>query len=203
MNTAWHNTKFYKHILHYFIFSVIFTLFALVICFKINIISHLFPSYYSYENSVDELYTTNVSSIHGVAKNLHYSGYDYVINNTVKAHYYYTLSNNICTIYLISSDKLKNPSSPPITIDTLNFTANLESNNQQIKSLLTYMASDLKWNYDGLSKYTQQIFINEYTYHIEIYVILAILTVLGFILSIVFGFTIIFQANHISHIYIK
>lgn len=65
------------------------------------------------------------------------------------------------------------------------------------------MAADLKWNYDGLSKYTQSIFINEYNYHIEIYVIIAILTILGFVLSIVFGFIIILQASHIPRIYTK
>lgn len=203
MNTTRHNIKFYKYILYHFIFSIIFTIFAMVICFEINIISHLFPSYYSCDNNIDELYKNDVSSVYGTATNLYYSGYDYIINNIVKAHYYYTLNNNTCTIYLISSNKLENPDIPPITIETLNFTANLESHNQQIKSLLNYMAADLKWNYDGLSKYTQSIFINEYNYHIEIYVIIAILTILGFVLSIVFGFIIILQASHIPRIYTK
>ena len=92
MNTTRHNIKFYKYILYHFIFSIIFTLFALMICFKINIISHLFPSYYSCENHIDELYKNDINSVHGTATNLHYSGYDYIINNVVKAHYYYTLN---------------------------------------------------------------------------------------------------------------
>ncbi len=134
MNTTRHNIKFYKYILYHFIFSIIFTLFALMICFKINIISHLFPSYYSCDNNINEFYKNDVSSIYGTATNLHYSGYDYIVNNVVKAHYYYTLKTILVLYILYLQTNLKNPDIPPITIETLNFTANLESHNQQIKS---------------------------------------------------------------------
>jgi len=156
-----------------------------------NILSHLFPSYYSSNESIDSFYNNDISCIQGFSENLHYSGYDYMINNTVKAHYYYTLNDNICTIYLISSDKLGNPEVPPITIDNLHYTANLQNNSQQLNSLLNYMASDLNWNYEGLSKYTQKTIINEYNYHKTFYIIIAGITIIGIIISFTFGFFII------------
>ena len=153
-------------------------LFALL--FRLPILNCIFPTSISENTNVNELFAHNEPFVEISPSALHYSGYDYMRGTHVKGHYYYTLVNGRCTIYLISCNVVGNTGQPPATLEQSHFKARLISKEDMLKDLLTLMAGDMSWNYNSIRSITAPIIISELNYTLYPVVILGILLLLAF-----------------------
>lgn len=158
-----------------FLVSLIITVTCIVTFFRLSILSSFSPIAYTADKNIDEYYEDDVHYVSCHADTLYYTGYDYLRQNRVKGHYYYSLTDSQCTIYLISSSYLGNAKNPPLTLENVNFNAALKKDHSNLKPLLEYMASDLDWNYHGISRHTSTILVSEYHYSPVLYAIIFIL----------------------------
>jgi hypothetical protein len=177
------------------IFSILFTLFFIFLCFRYSILSSFSPHYYNSRENVDTVYAQGARYVNANASTLYYTGYDYFDNTTVKGHYYYSLEEKRCTIYLIGNDYIGNESSPPPVLNDVSFRAFLVKNDHNLKPLLEYMASDLEWNYNGILRYSSMVVISPYNYNYVLNLIILIITIVSCILT--FGL-IVYNAKKIS-----
>ncbi len=158
-----------------FLVSLIITVTCIVTFFKLSILSSFSPIAYTSDKNIDEYYDSGTHYVNCHADTLYYTGYDYLRHNSVKGHYYYSLTDSKCTIYLISSSYLNNTKNPPLTLENVNFNAALKKDHSNLKPLLEYMASDLNWNYHGISRHTSTVLVSEYNYTPLLYAILFML----------------------------
>lgn len=159
--------------------AFLFTAFCITTCIRLDLFTSLTPIAYSADSPVDRYYEDDTRYVACHADELHYSGYDYLNHGRIKGHYYYTLIDNVCTVYLISSKYIKTPDEPPLMLSSAVFTATLRKNDASLKPLLEYMASDLNWDYAGISKYTSPILISQYHYNAALYILIACITFAG------------------------
>ena len=198
----------FNHQIQAAVFLFLFVLITISACMSISLFKSFKPQSYSSSDNIDDCYLSGARYVNVNADTLYYTGYDYLDHDRVKGHYYYTLADDRCTIYLISTkyfnkdnikildigtgsgciaitlNKLLN--SCDITgIDDVSFKAVLKKNDTYLKPLLEYMAIDLNWNYSGLSSHTSAIMISQYHYSLPLYLCLLIITFIG-IISLVF-----------------
>lgn len=177
----------HSHYFQLFILILIFTVFSASACIRLSIISGFSPQSASSSDDMDSFCDDGVIYLKVAADKLYYTGYDYLVRNRVKGHYYYSLENEKCTIYLISCGYLNNTGAPPVTLENVSFNAALKKNDPYLKPLLEYMASDLNWNYAGLSAHTGTVVVSEYHYSLPLYILIALMTLVGIIASIISG----------------
>lgn len=173
------------------IVSILFSAVMLFIFLYFSIYSSFNPDVHDSKVSIDSFYNPNnrFANIH--ADTLYYSGYIFSSHNNIKGYYYYSLSEKQCTIYLISKNyiKSKNLSEatdiPPAKLNNVSFLAVLKKNDDNLKPLLESMASDLNWNYSGLSKSTSDILISQYHYCLPFYITITLLLFAGMISNVI------------------
>ena len=151
-----HNTLLHKklHNPRYtgFIASLIFTITALITCLTNSVFTSIYPKHYTISEDTFDTISTK-KAINCTTDTLYYSGYDYYVHGKAVAHYYYSLNDNTCTIFLINN-KLAGGSTPQLALESQTFSANIRHGDTYLRQLLEYMASDLDWNYYSLAKYS-------------------------------------------------
>ena len=162
-----------KHPAQYIIAACSHILLILLVVYSVctNLFNIFTPSDFTSEMSssdsnttIEDMYKNGTRFIKCEAPTLYYSGYDMTSSNKVTGHYYYSLDNSSCTIYLLSSNLFDNNDSVPTSISDLKFNARLNRSDASIKSLLKYMSADIDWNYYSLSKCTGTIIIDQSGY---------------------------------------
>lgn len=177
-----------------FIASLIFTIAALITCLTNSVFTSICPRHYTVSgNTFDTI--GNKKAINCTTDTLYYSGYDYYVHGKVVAHYYYSLNDNTCTIFLINN-RLSGGSSPQLTLGSQTFSANIRHGDTYLRQLLEYMSSDLDWNYYSLSKYTNSYIISQYHYNLPWLIMMISLTVISTCLTIYFYVTFKKEHNH-------
>ena len=141
--------------------------------------------YDSKTTNSQDIYNEGVNYVNCQTDTLYYSGYDMVNRNSIKAHYYYSLNNNRCTIYIISSNYIGNPNNPPLTLNNCSFKARLKRSDNNYKQLLENMSRDLNWNYQGMLRHTSSVVINQAGYSLVKNIIITALAVIFFIMTII------------------
>lgn len=183
------NTKISTHNPYLWAFSVslIITVMCIITFFRLSILSSFSPIAYTSDKSIDEYYEDDIHYVSCHADTLYYTGYDYLRRNRVKGHYYYSLTDGKCTIYLISSSYVGNTKNPPLTLENVTFNATLKKDHSNLKPLLEYMASDLDWNYHGISRHTSTILVSQYHYSPLLYTLVFILCFICIGATIILG----------------
>lgn len=176
-----------------FIASVIFSVIALITCFTNSVFTGLFPKQYTIsEDTYDDI--GSAKSVSCLTDTLYYSGYDYYVHGKIVAHYYYSLKDDACTIFLIDNALAGGSDLPSLTLSEMSFSANIRHGDTYLRQLLEYMASDLDWNYYSLSKHTNNYIISQYHYNMPWLIFMIFLTAAG-IASAIF-FYISFRKEH-------
>lgn len=157
--------------------------------FSLSVLDSFFPVAYTQEKNIDRYYNENTRYIHCTASKLYYTGYDYLSHSRIQGHYYYTLVNNQCTIYLIAKPYVSDPQNPPMVLENVRFNAVLQKDDSIRKPLLDYMAADLGWNYTGLERHCSKIIISQYHYDIHLYLILSLFCFLSIAATLLLGIT--------------
>ena len=193
-----HNTLLHKklHNPRYtgFIASLIFTITALTTCLTNSVFTSIYPKHYTISEDTFDTISTK-KAINCTTDTLYYSGYDYYVHGKAVAHYYYSLNDNTCTIFLINN-KLAGGSTPLLTLESQTFSANIRHGDTYLRQLLEYMASDLDWNYYSLAKYSNTYIISQYHYNLPWLILMISLTVTGACFTIYFHVTFKKEHNH-------
>ena len=105
--------------------SVILTVFCFAVCIRLSYFASLSPAGFNAGDNISALYNDGVRYVNCKSGTLYYTGYDYTSRGKVQAHYYYSLIDDSCTIYLISNSFIKDSANPPLTLDSMSFTAAL------------------------------------------------------------------------------
>lgn len=193
-----HNTLLHKklHNPRYtgFIASLIFTITALITCLTNSVFTSIYPKHYTISEDTFDTISTK-KAINCTTDTLYYSGYDYYVHGKAVAHYYYSLNDNTCTIFLINN-KLAGGSTPQLALESQTFSANIRHGDTYLRQLLEYMASDLDWNYYSLAKYSNTYIISQYHYNLPWLILMISLTVTGACFTIYFHVTFKKEHNH-------
>lgn len=184
-----HNTKI--NIRNPYLYAFLASLLIASVCvfwfFKLSVLSSFSPIAYTQEKDIDRYYNDKTRYVNCSADKLYYTGYDYLSRSRVCGHYYYSLTDNQCTIYLIAKPYITDSQNPPLVLENIRFNAALRKNDANLEPLLNYMAADLGWNYAGLERHCAKIIVSQYHYDINLYIILSILCFLSIAASILLG----------------
>lgn len=120
---------------------------------------------------------------------LYYSGYDYSVGSSVKGHYYYSLDDNQCRIYIV--DKFS--SELPEVLENYTVTGKLVLEPDNFKDLIALMSHDLGWTEEGLSSVTMNVVLSRTNHHNVLMFVMGILMFCAFIFVIASILTLIFN----------
>ena len=176
------------------IFPILFLLILIYIALNSSIINCLFPFKAAISDQPSQLYNNGITYVETTSGTLHYTGYDYFKGSTTKAHYFYSLENGKCTIYVFSTDFFTNGFQS--TIENATFEAELIPASDNYKQLLTLMANDMNWTYEGLAACTDPIIISQMNYALVPSILLGIFIYFSFAFS--FGHLLILIFNIIK-----
>lgn len=166
---------------------IIFAIFLLIMFFYIPFNKVFFPVTVSVQE-IRQAYDNEQVYVTIKVDMLHYSGYDYMVNNTVKGSYYYYLQGDSCTFFL-----LENPAKTD-TLQNVTITAKLMKKNDLSKQMITMLAQDLTWTEEGLNRITSPILVSEPEYKPLPYQILFLSTLIGLTVC---AYHILFHALHL------
>lgn len=213
MNQIKSHSKLHNPYFSTFIPALLFTLLCLGTCLRLSLISGFAPANFNSLDDIDTYYSNGTKYVECSASKLYYSGYDYVAGNKVRGHYYYSLENEKCTVYLLSAKYIKNHSQSyadfssqsetsaaefPIELENITFKASLKKNDTNLKPLLEYMAADLNWNYNSLSQHTCSTLISQYNYSFKILMFILIITLSGLFTTVISAVLTIKHTKHKS-----
>ena len=170
-----------------FLIALVFAILCTVSFFRLSILSSFSPIAYNYDKDIDSYYDDNCKYVRCTVDKLYYTGYDQVNHNKVTGHYYYTLLNDRCTIYILSSKQVGDSSNPPVVLENQSFNATLKKNDKNFKPLLEYMSTDLNWNYSGMLRHTSTTIIDQKSYNILTYILLSVFTFVSVTMTLIFA----------------
>lgn len=181
------NNKEFKHgirraNLFKLIFPTVFTVAVISLFFLLPLYEALFPAHYV-ENtqSTNGIYADGVRYVDMVADTLYYTGYDHLRGNNIDGHFYYSIIDDRCTLYLLS-DNVTNGT--PAVINNIPIKGRLDNMGTKLDSLLTFMARDMQWTESGLRNSTNTIIVNELNYNITLSIVVGVLIIISISFSI-------------------
>jgi len=173
------------------IFPILFLFLLLIVTLQFPIVNCLFPTNIDSSKSPTELYNSKSIYVKTNTGKLYYTGYDYLKGSSVKGHYFYSLENGKCTIYLFSKIYFKD--GVPSTLDNVEIKAMLIHNRSNLEQLLTLMAKDMNWTYDGLASCTDTVIISQMNYAVIPSVLIGIFIFFAFSFSLAHIFILLFN----------
>jgi hypothetical protein len=161
-----------------FVVSLVFTVIVLATCLFNSVFTSIHPKNYRMtQDNFDKI--GDMRAVSCTTGTLYYSGYDYYVHGKTVAHYYYSLDDGICTIYLINNKLAGGSDSPQLTLEGLTFSANIRHGDTYMRQLLEYISTDLEWNYYSLAKYTNAYIISQYHYNVPWLILMIVLLAAG------------------------
>ena len=165
------------------IFPILFLFLLLIVALQFPLVNCLFPTNIDSSKSATELYNSKSIYVKTTTGKLYYTGYDYLKGSSVKGHYFYSLENGKCTIYLFSAIYFKD--GVPSTIENVQINAMLIHDHSNLNQLLNLMAKDMNWTYDGLASCTDTVIISQMDYAVIPSVLIGIMLFFAFAFSVV------------------
>lgn len=157
------------------ILPVVILVAIVIIFFQSSLWEGIVPTYLDSHHDVTNAHNAGNRYVEVNIPKLHYSGYDYMQGSDIKGHYYYSLENGHCQIYLI--DKL--PGEVPATLTNYHASGNLQFQPDNYHDFIRLLARDLNWTYDGLKSITGNVILSEPGYHRIFLTIMGILLFLA------------------------
>lgn len=148
--------------LRHLICPVIFLVFIIVVISSFPIKEYFIPVKVDSPDQIKTAFMDGVRHVNISTDTLYYTGYDYLRNNKKSGSFYYSIENDRCIYYLISSSFLNNTT--PDVLYNVKFKAKLIVGNQVYTKLLDNFANDLSWTSTGLSNVSSKIVVSELDY---------------------------------------
>lgn len=114
--------------------------------------------------------------------NLYYTGFDIMSGDEVSASYYYEITNNKCTFYVLDSELVKDK---PLELKNVCINVRFDEKDGLMENMITAFAQNLGWTADGMLSITNNVVMNQSGYHAERYVVVYIILMAVTIYSMV------------------
>ncbi|MGN0481477.1 MAG: DUF6709 family protein [Lachnospiraceae bacterium] len=149
----------------------------------------LFPVNLGSDQNLATHYGNGYRYVQVTVPKLYYSGYDYMQGSSVKGHYFYSLDNGKCRIYILDkfSDEV------PDSLEEYTVTGKLIFQPDNYNDLLALMARDLGWTKEGISSVTMDVILSRADYHNVLMLIMAVFMLLALVFVIASILTLIFN----------
>ena len=92
---------------------------------------------------------------------LHYTGYDYMVEDDIVGSYYYAFEEDICYFFLIKNSTSRECAA---TIIVSSLSCRLIQNNDSYHELTSHLAEDLSWSVEDVESIVPPFIISEYHY---------------------------------------
>ncbi len=115
-------------------------------------------------------------------KELYYTGYDIMSENEVKASYYYDITDNKCTFYLLDKELVKDK---PLVLNNISINVKFNDKDGLFKNMISSFAQSLDWTTEGIQSITSSVVMEQTEYHYLRYAVLYGLIILILLYSVV------------------
>lgn len=143
---------------------------------------------------IDFLYSEDMTNVKYIAKNLHYTGFDYFVDNDRRGAYYYSLENDQLIIFLVRTEK------PEQTISQIELKGKIIKDSISTNHIMNQFANMNGLDVELLQDYCSEYIISEpdypYAYIALVYVIFALPVV---ICILIFIYTVMVWSNPVMH----
>ena len=162
--------NFNKFYIKKLLLPIVLLVFSIGILIYFPFWNHFFPEKLTVEEPLSNLNIKNKPFATITVDNLYYMGYDYKENNTVKGHYYYSLSDTRYHIYLLSDKTLAK--GYPQTISNVTLVGKLLPSDALYNSLISAISSQLNISTDIIYNMTDNYTFSELHYNNSFYILL-------------------------------
>lgn len=132
------------------VFPALLLIAALTILLKTPRDNFFNPRPLTYKSGFEDFYNRELPYVTVTASDLKYSGLDYVADGYIQGHYYYTLTDGRCQLYILAREAGTQPAAEP---DTKKLWGRLvKLNDRAYQTLLKDMAANLNWTAASLAK---------------------------------------------------
>lgn len=129
-----------------------------------------------------ELYNSGHSYARITVEELNYTGFDIKDGDLVKASYYYEITNNKCTYYLLDDELVKKK---PMQLTNVSINVRLSEKDGLFENMMSAFALNLGWSPEGMAGATNSIVIDQTSYNIGTYAVLYVMIILVIIYGVV------------------
>lgn len=158
------------------IMPVVIVLLIILLSVEASLFEGIFPTDMGNDQKLDSHYADGRRYVKVTIGTLYYSGYDYMQGSSIKGHYFYSLNDGQCRIYLI--DKFSGEI--PNVIYNYTVTGKLIFQPDSYEELLTLMARDMGWTYEGISSVSTNVILSEANFYKTLLISMGILLFLAF-----------------------
>lgn len=148
--------------LRHLVCPLIFLIFVTIVITQFPIDEYFNPVKVERPDQVKNVFMQGVRHVNISTHTLYYTGYDYLRNNKKTGSFYYSIENDRCIYYLLSSSFLGNDT--PDVLYNVKLKAKLIVGNQVYTKLLDNFSRDLSWTSAGLSNVSSKIVVSELDY---------------------------------------
>lgn len=114
---------------------------------------------------------------------LYYTGYDVCSGDEVVASYYYEITDNKCTFYILSGEMIEEK---PLSIKNVKVKVHMVQKDGLLENMISSFATNLEWTTEGLEGVTSLVVMDQTSYYEERYIIAYVLLLTAIIYSIVY-----------------
>lgn len=139
-----------KSLLRKLIFPLLVLTASVIIFFQAPKENFFNPRPLNYKCQYENFYNPYLPNVSVSVSDLSYSGLDYMVNNQLRGHYYYTLDNGYCQFYKLNKEA-GNPPAEKLSSVFLRGKL-IELDEAEYESLLTDMAERLGWTVSSLKE---------------------------------------------------
>ncbi len=132
--------------------------FLVILSFILPVRTFLFPESFAAGDSPRAFYNSDKTYVNCYLKGLYFTGYRKQLFGNTTGYYYYTMSGNDCIIVLLTGATC-DQGTP--SLDMASFDAKIEKNSPAEDKLLNYLARDLSWSGNGITKNIQPFLLSE------------------------------------------
>lgn len=125
---------------------------------------------YGSQEAVD-LYNKGYEYAYIHVEKLYYTGFDIMSGDESEASYYYEMTDNKCTFYILSSDVVKDK---PLELNNIWVKVKMDKKDGLMENMITSFSGNLGWTSDGMLSVTNNIVMNQEGYHFERYIVVYI-----------------------------
>lgn len=152
-------------------------------------------------SEADSLYRRGHEYIYMHADVLYYTGFDIMEGDSIQASYYYEITDNKCTFYILENEQTNNRA---LELKNVDIRVRLDERDGLLDNVISSFSASLGWTAEGMSSITAPIVINQAGYGMMRYVIVYVFIILNVIYSVALVTVnlmfVIFPQTHVSRI---
>lgn len=100
---------------------------------------------------------------------LYYTGFDIMSGDDVKASYYYEITNNKCTFYLLDRELVEDK---PLVLTNISINVKFNNKDGLFKNMISSFSQSLGWTSEGMQSITSSVVMEQTEYHFFRYAVL-------------------------------